>query len=38
MQAAQIKGVPKIGGVPERKIGIVATKLLKLYGRGERKF
>ena len=32
MQAAQIRGMP------ERKNGIVATKLPKLQGRGERKF
>ena len=38
MQAAQIRGVPKIGGVPERKNRIGATKLPNLYGRGERIF
>ena len=34
----QIRGVPKIGGVLERKKRIGATKLPKLYGRGERRF
>ena len=34
----QIRGVPKIGGVPERKKRIGATKLPNLYGRGERIF
>ena len=38
MQVAQIRGVPKIGGVPERKNRIGATKLPNLYGRGERIF